>query len=128
MIGLAFTVLATPVPCQRARATLEGTRLRVVTPSKTRIYEERVAWFAIRAMNAAGWIRGGVGPFGVDLQVYRRARQGDADNFAKGVLDGMSKAGVWADDRYVEDLRTRLHADGSEPRVEVRVWILGGDE
>lgn len=47
----------------------------------------------------------------------------DADNIVKSLLDSMTRAGVWADDAQVCDLRVRKWR-GARPRWAVFVWFL----
>jgi Holliday junction resolvase RusA-like endonuclease len=128
---LRFTIPGPPVPQARARAGRGGHHY---TPAKSRAYLSRVRDSAHVAMvfaNAAkrptrdlAWAPKGTGPFAVELDVYRAANRGDADNFAKGIKDGMTRAGVWLDDRYVTSLAVRMHIDRSNPRAEVIVRRL----
>jgi Holliday junction resolvase RusA-like endonuclease len=122
-ITLSFTIPGVPVPQARARAGKGG---RHYTPEKSRRYMSHVAGCAFRAALLAGatWERRGRGPFGCTIDVYRSANRGDADNFAKAIKDGISQAGVWADDRYVTALITRLHLDRAHPRCEVEIRRL----
>lgn len=46
----------------------------------------------------------------------------DADNLVKSLLDSMTRAGVWADDAQVYDLRVRKRR-GRRPRWAVFVWF-----
>lgn len=45
---------------------------------------------------------------------------GDADNLAKSVLDALTKAGVWGDDKQVDELRVRK-CYGERDEVKVRI-------
>ena len=47
----------------------------------------------------------------------------DADNLVKSILDSMTRAGVWADDAQVCDLRVRKWR-GVRPRWAVFCWLL----
>lgn len=115
MIVLAFTIPGPPVPCGRARVTRRGT----FTPDRTRRYEAHVALCArVAVARANGFPL--AGDVAVRLDVYRVARRGDCDNFAKSVLDGMRRI-VFADDRQVQRLDVRMFVDRARPRVEVRV-------
>jgi len=117
MRTLQFVVPGAPVPCQRVRVA----KKRAFTPKKTDSYEDLVAWHAIKAMAVARWPRGTEGRFDVALDVYRVRDAGDVDNFSKSALDGMTRAQVWRDDRYVIDLHTRLFLEPERPRLEVTV-------
>lgn len=46
----------------------------------------------------------------------------DADNLVKSLLDALTRAGVWADDAQVWDLRVRKWR-GARPRWAVFVWF-----
>lgn len=46
----------------------------------------------------------------------------DADNLVKSLLDSLTRAGVWADDAQVYDLRVRKWR-GRRPRWAVFVWF-----
>lgn len=52
-------------------------------------------------------------------------RVGDVDNYAKGVMDGLTMAKFWYDDANVVDLRVRKFYD-DEPRAEVTMWTIDG--
>jgi Holliday junction resolvase RusA-like endonuclease len=100
-----------------------------ITPSKTASYEKKVGVYTMRAMAAVRWPHKGLhvadaGPFGVRLYVYREADRGDLDNFVKAVLDGMSRAGVWANDKHVHYIEARMYVERERPRVEVFAWRL----
>lgn len=51
---------------------------------------------------------------------------GDADNYVKPVLDGMTKAGAWRDDSDVELLVAckRFARPGEEPGAEVHFGVI----
>jgi Holliday junction resolvase RusA-like endonuclease len=121
---LKFTIPGIPVPCARARIYRNHGRTHGVTEKKTEAYEKLVALCARSAMARTRWVVGGRGPFSTTIRVYRAARRGDSDNFAKGVKDGLTQAGVWEDDRYVEHLVVWLYVDKVKPRVEVEVRQL----
>lgn len=117
---MAFEVPGAPVPAARPRVV----RGRAFTPATTAAFEARVALTARVARSAApAW------PAPADelryrlvLRVWRAADRGDADNFAKAVKDGISKAGtVWQDDRRVVDERTTMFLDQATPRTEVEI-------
>jgi len=52
-------------------------------------------------------------------------RRCDIDNRIKGCQDALTKAGIWADDVQVDDLRVlRMPVDKLNPRCDVEVTIL----
>lgn len=135
--SLAFVVPGPPVPCGRSRPFLQGQRdtpcpackskggrLIFTMDPKTRGYEEKVAMVAQVAMAHQRWLRLGDGPFALTVRVYREARRGDADNYVKGCKDGMTKAGVWKDDRYVTEEHVTMFVDKASPRMEIEVREL----
>lgn len=124
--ALRFVIPGPPVPCGRSRPFLSNGRMIFTMDPKTRAYEQSVCLHARSAAAGARWELDGLGPFGLGIQVYRVAKRGDADNYAKGIKDGMTKAGIWRDDRYVEDERIRMYVDKEHPRVVVEVYRLGG--
>ena len=54
-------------------------------------------------------------------------RAGDCDNRAKGVLDALTDAGLWADDKDVTSLAVRKVWTWNRPHIEVSVRKDGGD-
>lgn len=50
-------------------------------------------------------------------------RRRDLDNLQKALLDGLTHAGVWADDAQIDDLRI-FRADPIMGMVKVKVWEL----
>lgn len=118
---IEFTVPGRPVPVGRPRVTRFGT----YTPKESQRYKKDVALFASEAMR-------GKEPFGgaVSCEItlcfaipksYTKGKRlacehniikptgsnwGDADNLAKGVMDGMTGI-CWADDKQVTRLVVR---------------------
>lgn len=124
MSAIAFVVPGEPVPWERARIGSVGGKTVHFTHSRTDEYETRVAAVAAATAHRREWPIGGKGPFQVLIDVYRVRKAGDADNFAKGIKDALTKARVWKDDRYVIDLRVRLFIDKATPRTEITIWKL----
>ena len=118
MRSIRFVVPGAPVPQARTRSTRYG---RHFTPKRSADYQETVRQIALESMSDCGWASGGRGPFSVDLDVYRKADRGDVDNYAKALLDGMSKAAMWSDDARVHHLSVRILVDRENPRVHVFV-------
>jgi len=111
-----------PVPCARARTYRDARkgRMRTVTPTRTRSYESLVRDVAQLTANKEGWriVSGDV--YEVWLGIYREARHGDWDNYAKATCDAMQGI-VYRNDRAIEDSHVRLRIDAECPRVEVTV-------
>lgn len=119
---LTFVVPGVPIPCARARVMRpRGQKVRAMTPARTRSYEANVALVARAAAIRVRWSGSAPATYKLTIDVYRPARRGDWDNYGKGVCDALTKAGIWADDRYVDDARVRLFVDKAYPRVEVLV-------
>jgi Holliday junction resolvase RusA-like endonuclease len=120
MAALRFTVDAVPVPCARPRV-VNG---HAFVPTRTRDFERVVRDTAKVAVMAQRWTPAEDSAFSVTLHVYRAAKRGDWDNFAKGVCDGLNGA-AWRDDRAVVEAHVFLHVDRIHPRVEIEVAELG---
>lgn len=105
-----------PVPWERVR-TNQG---RFFKPQRTRDYEESIAW-TCKAQRE----RVGDTPCDVTIELYedktvvvitprpdapKRKLQGDVDNYAKSVLDGLQQGGLIKNDRQVNELHLRFSA------------------
>jgi Holliday junction resolvase RusA-like endonuclease len=141
---LAFVVLGEPVPKGRPRFSRRGGFVRAITPDKTREYEADVALHA--AMHAIGqrWPRAFDGLCEVRLTIvcsrpgnrmrkkdpdgrmWRESGRGDADNYAKAILDPMQSAGVYRNDSQVVRLVVDLlwTAKDEAPCVEIECLTL----
>jgi len=109
----------------RGRAVRVGAGVRVITPTKTRTYEATVADLARAAVGELLL----QGPLGVRIwavfprskemaKIYKKTgrpkhpsswiwahrQRVDTDNLAKAIMDALTKAGIWADDRQVARL------------------------
>lgn len=120
MTSLAFVIPGPPVPLARARV-VNG---HAFTPQRSADYKRHVASCARAAITANHWHYGE--SYAVTVRVYRQARRGDLDNFVKAVLDGMTMANVWQDDKFVYEIHSTMAVDKDNPRVEVEV-IAGGE-
>ena len=112
---LSFTIHGAPVPLARPRIA-NG---HACMPERSRLYEKLVSEVARAAVIAAGWHHWD--KYTLTLRVYRQAFRGDLDNFVKAVMDGLTKAGVWQDDRFVTSLHATMDVDRENPRVEIEV-------
>lgn len=61
------------------------------------------------------------------LVVYRVTDVGDVDNYSKGVLDAIAKAGIIENDRLFKDMRVILKVDKSNPRTVITINELAHD-
>ena len=59
----------------------------------------------------------------VKITVHPRRRSGDADNYNKGILDALTFAGFWKDDKVVAEVRSRFGAPDKEKRGCVLVEV-----
>lgn len=67
------------------------------------------------------------GPVAVTLHVYRERKAGDLDNRAKLTLDALN-GHAWRDDAQVVELHAYRHDDAANPRVEVEVRRVEGED
>lgn len=61
------------------------------------------------------------GPVELWVEVWRKTRVGDVDNYAKGVLDALQEAQVVRDDKQVVDLHMHKRHDSRNPRYVIRI-------
>lgn len=141
----------TPLGKGRPRATVQGGRARVYTPTLTADWEHfaalelRAAYVDACAPEAANYM---AGPLGCEIvavfprtaELLRKVKAGykyptwrlphavkpDADNISKAVCDAIEKAGIILDDKQIALLTVSKHYAmiHEEPRVEVRIWSL----
>lgn len=57
----------------------------------------------------------------VTIVVHPKRKAGDADNYIKGILDSLTKAGFWDDDRRVSEVRSAFGDVDKNGRVEIAV-------
>jgi len=134
-----------PLGKGRPRATVQGGRARVYTPTATANWEHFAAdelRFYMAGKPAM------TGPLGCEIvAVFPRtaallaknkigykyptwrlphAVKPDADNIAKSVLDAVEKAGIISDDKQIALLTVGKHwaMISEQPCVEVRIWSL----
>lgn len=117
MTPVIFVVDVDPQPKQRPRVA-NG---HAYTPTKTREYENHVAWLARIAMGERPPMTAAVG-VRMDFQRTDRRRV-DLDNMAKAVMDAINGV-CFVDDWQVEDLHATLERGAAESGVRVEVWEL----
>ena len=108
-----FVVPGRPVPWQRVR-TNQG---RFFKPQRTRDYEESIAW-ECKIQNGV-W---GNAECIVEIELCaKRKLQGDPDNYAKCVLDGLQIGGMIGNDKQVRKLVVTFGPqDVDETRITIR--------
>lgn len=113
MTAIRLVVPGRPVAWQRVR-TNQG---RFFKPKRTRDYEEAIAW--ICRASKKKW---GEGQLAVDIELCaKRKLQGDPDNYAKCVLDGLQIGGMIENDRQVRELHVSFGPqDVDETRITLR--------
>ena len=135
-----LVVEGSPQACERAR---RGRRGHWYTPASTEEYEQRVGW-AWRETGAQSFASS---PLAVSAHFYiehpsshyRTGRnshelkpehadsipRGDLDNFLKGALDGLQKAGAFDNDRQVVCLAGvhKSWAPRGEGRTTIDIWV-----
>ena len=107
-----------PVPRSRPRIPRKG---GAYTAPRSNEYVKRVALYAAAATHRCRWQMGYEGEAVVSIIVRRSARLGDIDNYAKAVLDGLTMAGVWRDDRQVTGLVVSMTVDRDSPGTDIEV-------
>lgn len=138
-----FVVPGSPKGAARHRTAMRGNRA-VAFHAKDHVVAERDVTLSARAAAGSALLHDGpvtlhiVAWFARPQRLQRKKDRGtgslpyvgkpDADNVAKLVMDGMTKAGVWRDDTQVATLVVErryvgLHADGT-PAGEARVEVL----
>lgn len=64
--------------------------------------------------------------YGVKLRFFQPdRRRTDIDRLAASVLDALTRAGMFEDDRLVSRLRAEREIDPGNPRVEIEVEVVG---
>jgi Holliday junction resolvase RusA-like endonuclease len=118
---IVLNVFAEPVAQPRARASRQG-----------RVYNKPGKVDGWRAQIVAAWKRQGAepldGPVAVSIECHlttpkagAHADRRDVDNLAKAVLDALSDAGAWRDDRQVVELIVTKESVRDLPGVTVTI-------
>ena len=113
---IEFEVPGEPVPKKRARVVGR----RAFTPAQTVAYEQAIGW-AFRQAYQGEPLEGPLRVFVTVREAGRpRQRQGDADNYAKSVLDALNGL-AWADDRQVVELHVYVNREAFGPGVAIEI-------
>lgn len=111
---IAFDWHGDPVPKARARTFHDGTKYRSVTPARVREFESAIGWAFREAFVGVPFS----GDVAIEVDVFEARWPGDADNYAKAILDALNGI-AWNDDRQVVAQRTRIRRGSSAPGVHV---------
>ncbi len=105
-----------PVPKGRPRFSKKHVYTpHAYTPERTKRYEELVGWRAKQVINTPL-----TGDVAVHMTIYASSKiQGDLDNYAKAILDGMNKI-AYKDDKQICILSIQRLSDKKE-RVEIEI-------
>ena len=132
--AFSFAVPGQPAGKGRPRFSRAGGFVKVITPEKTRSYEELIRGYAIRAgvkrfeaghkaavkIKAFREIPGSWPKRESEAAIMTACDAGpDADNIAKAVLDALNNV-AWADDRQVVGLMIAKFWD-TVPRLEIEI-------
>ena len=136
---ITFTILGEPVAQGRPRASTRGGFVKMYDPKKSRDFKQYVR-LAAAEYAPAHLVEG---PIELHVKVYkptlksfskkkkaaaetgelRPTTKPDADNYVKGIKDGLNKV-IWQDDSQIVDLHvSKFYSE--KPRVEVKVIPLG---
>ena len=90
-----------------------------------------VDWKAAAIMQIRGQRKGRAtieGPVIVEMDIFRAVNAGDADNYIKGCQDALQASGVIRNDSQVKRVIAEKFTDRVNPRYEVRVIVIPGQE
>lgn len=119
---ISYTIFGDPLPMPRARIN----RGRACAPPARILEAKERHREATELARPGGWDLEGV--FAVYVLAYRgTARACDVDNLSKLVLDAI-KGHAFRDDSLVQTLHVEKRIDRDDPRTEVRVVRLGGEQ
>lgn len=125
-----------PVAQPRPRATVVAGRARIYNPNTTKAYKQQIMNLFIRVPEKF--------PEGIPVrviieyffsrpkslqrkkdpdEVVFHTKKPDLDNLNKAVLDAISDAGIWHDDRQVVDLRSRKFYTQKSGKPMVKITI-----
>lgn len=102
--------------------TING-RARVLISREGRTYQKLVGNACLLANVGEPTTK----PIAITARIYRPAKRGDLDNYAKSLLDSL-KARAFADDSQVVEMHLFRHDDKANPRAEVEISeiLVGG--
>lgn len=132
----SIEVHADPVPQPRPRATVTAGRARIYNPATAKPFKQKIMNMFIQ--NKDYYPQGIAVRVRIDYYFKRpaslkragdpsdpiaHAKKPDIDNLNKAVLDALSEAGIWHDDRQVADLHARKFYSGKQGTPMVIITI-----
>lgn len=119
-MGQRFTVLGNPQSKANSRMLINmGGTLRSIKSATARVYETDCVRQLVHQNRDREMI---VTPVGVEITIWYKTRLSDLDPSI--ILDCMQKAGVYKNDRLVEEMHLYKKLDKDNPRSEIRVYEL----
>ena len=108
-----------PIPPSNNRYYRHFRGMTVISP-EGKAYKETVV--KLLSANAPGLDA----PLSVSMRVFPKdKRKRDLDNYPKAVFDALTLAGVWVDDKIVEELWIkREKPDKTNPRIELCLKVI----
>lgn len=114
---MRYKIIVPGRPVVKKRPRL-GRNNNIYTPRKTKEYEELVGWKAREVIKEP--LKGNVAVY---ITIYGGSRiQGDLDNYAKSILDGMNGV-AYIDDKQISYL-TIQRLKGEQEMVEIEIEEL----
>lgn len=89
--------------------------------------DRAASWKVAAAIEARRVFKGPplAGRLGVSILFKTKGRgRWDADNRLKVTLDAMTEAGLWEDDRLIDDLQVRVEPGHKTNETEIRAWEM----
>jgi Holliday junction resolvase RusA-like endonuclease len=129
-----------PVPQPRVKASRRGEFIHIYTPARAEKFKK-----AVRASAKDNGLRGRLleGPVSVTVVCLLprpkshftkrglrpsaplwHTKRSDVDNYAKGILDALTREGVWKDDGQVAELAVRKVYTADAPRAVIQIKNL----
>lgn len=120
MQGLRFLILGSPQSKANSRMIIRnGGLTRSIKSPQARLYEE----LCIDQLNSQKPATEPLSkPVGVEITIWYKTKRNDLDPSI--ILDCMQKAGVYENDRLVEEMILHKRWDKNNPRSEIHVYEI----
>lgn len=121
---MEFTLLGQPFSKANSRKIVKfGNRPASIKSDKARAYEESALWQLRPILRHH---RPYTKPVAVEMTIYYPDRRQDLDPSL--ILDILQKAGLYENDRLVEEMHLFRAVDKTNPRTEIAIWEIGAEE